>query len=160
MNKLLTYTLLLTLSLITFGSHSYAESPDSLKDARTIQLEKMKKMKEERCKKKEKATIGLKLSGSANSFKELSDYVIKTKNDMFEQSALLGVEDIISRNENFSIRSVNNYRSNGNNDKYNLSGNISFESEMVGNALGLAEAMSKIGYNTTYNQTMNQPRCN
>ncbi len=156
MTKFLTYTSFLVIALFVIAPNTYAKSPV---DVQLSHKDKLKKMQEERCKKKEVATIAIRLTGSGNSFKELSAYVDKVRSDMVEQGSLLGVSDLTSRNENFSIRSVNNYRSNGNNDKYNLTGNINFESKMVVEALDLAEAMSEMDYNTSYTQNVSQQRC-
>ncbi|PCI56324.1 MAG: hypothetical protein COB36_05990 [Alphaproteobacteria bacterium] len=166
MAKLFKYTLCFMLAFAAFAPLSYAEPSETTKEKGQIHLEmvqqqseRMKKMKAERCKKRENATIGIKLIRTAGSFKELSDYVQKTKITIAEKGKSLGIDDLISRNENFSIRSANNYRSMGNQDKYTLNGNIGFETKMVDKAIELAESMSEMGYNTTYKHTMNQPRC-
>lgn len=148
------------LAFSVFAPYSYAETAGSLKKMRDSQVERIEKMKADRCKKRENATLGIRLTRTAGSFKELSDYVQKTKDTVVEKGKLLGIDDLFSRNENFSIRSANNYRSTGNEGQYNLSGNLSFETKMIDKAIELAELMSEMDYNTTYNHTMSQPRCN
>ena len=159
MIKLLTCTLCLMFAVFAFVPHSYGaaqKQPESVQNP----LEKWKKVQSDRCKKRENATLGIKLARTAGSFKELSDYVQMTKDTVVEKGKLLGVDDLFSRNETFSIRSANNYRSTGNDGQYNLSGNLSFETKMIDKAVELAELMSEMDYNTTYNHSMSQPRCN
>ena len=160
MTRLLKYTLCLMLAFSVFTPHSYAEPVKQLNKIKEDQADRFKKMQEERCKKRESATLGIRLARTAGSFKELSDYVQKTKDTVVEKGKLLGVDDLFSRNETFSIRSANNYRSTGNDGQYNLSGNLSFETKMIDKAVELAELMSEMDYNTTYNHSMSQPRCN
>ena len=160
MTGLLKYTLCLMLVFAVFTPHSYAEPVKQLNKIKEDQADRFKKMQVERCKKRENATLGIRLTRTAGSFKELSDYVQKTKDTVVEKGKLLGIDDLFSRNENFSIRSANNYRSTGNEGQYNLTGNLSFETKMIDKAIELAELMSEMDYNTTYNHTMSQPRCN
>lgn len=159
MTGLLKYTLCFMFTIFALVPYSYGAAQ---KPQESVQnpLEKWKKIQADRCKKQENATIGIKLVRTAGSFKELSDYVQKTKVIMAEKGGLLGIDDLVSRNENFSIRSASNYRNTGNEGQYILSGSLNFETKMTDKAIELAESMSKMGYNTTYNHRMSQQRCN
>lgn len=123
--------------------------------------ERWKKLQEQRalvqkrvCDDVSRAKLSIQLIKGADSFRALSEYVTDTKQKISDMASKLEISDFETGHSNFSIapkRKNHNYNQSEQN-KYQLSGTLSFSTLATEKALGIAEALDKDGLRVTYNE--------
>ncbi len=146
--------------IIIFCFPALAESPPVAPEnvLKTDNIKNISNLPE--CKKHETARITVNIRKTADSFKELSDYMQSTRDSLLTEGAEFKINDIEIVKSEFNIELNNKrYNNNVNEGSYSLRGEISFETSMTDKSIMLATALSDKKFSVAYSEYMRRDYC-
>ncbi len=151
-------SLLLTFLIFIGAPYTAADAETSAKQVKELVASK-EISKSGACQETTTASISVRLSETADSFKTLSDRVAEMRKNVMDEAEVLGLDDLKIKNSNFTIRPQNNRYTSDDQKHYVLSGTVNFNSKLTEKAIKLAETLSDKDFSVTYSENMRAGYC-